>query len=106
MSAALGAGTHSMTVTTESLSRHQKGAGRMKGTEQLSAGEEGAVCKLMSVLERDRRVQLVYFTLKSQNMYLQNLLNSHPQVTKGEPEVLRGGFSMSPKAHDTRKNQK
>lgn len=52
MSAALGAGTHSMTVTAKSLSRHQKGAGRMKGTEQLSAGEEGAICKLMRVCWR------------------------------------------------------
>ena len=54
MSTALGAGTHSITVRAESLSRHQKGAGRMKGTEQLSAGEEGAVCKLMRVCWRGR----------------------------------------------------
>lgn len=54
MSTVLGVGTHSMTVTAESLSRHRNGAGRMKGTEQLSAGEEGAVSKLMRVCWRGR----------------------------------------------------
>lgn len=43
ISTVLGAGTHFITVRAESLSRHQKGAGRMKGTEQLSAGGEGAI---------------------------------------------------------------